>query len=338
MFFRHQRGSRWLLSHAPRHQSLERTSSYSHQQSIPSTGANHVRSERTSCSTNGRRVVWCWKQLFCFVNRRPIWYGVARSPAKPHTIDKHTTIHIQKHCSNKGCILKDESNLEPCSESRPHSFTQFQTWKSGHARHAYQDHHKIVVHEHYLTRTSDFFAAALKKAWIEGQTRVIELREETPENMEFYCDFVYTGQLPTRIFIKRDSGHGMAPAFELLANLFVLGERRLDTKLRNAVICEMMRIHKLPPTPPVLFGGSPFPSAPSTTSVNIIYQGTPEGSPARRLMVDMVLRFGSQGWHSPDVDQAFLFEVMEGFLELLKDASLVQVNRRRELQTKDYLL
>jgi hypothetical protein len=106
------------------------------------------------------------------------------------------------------------------------------------------EHHKIVVHEHYITRTSEFFATTLKKDWIEGQSRVIELREEIPELVKYYCDYIYSGKLPTKVFTYRDSDDNMAPAFELLANLFVLGERRLDTRLPNAVIHEILRVRR----------------------------------------------------------------------------------------------
>lgn len=56
----------------------------------------------------------------------------------------------------------------------------------------------MIAHTSYLTRTSEFFASALKKEWIEGQTRTIELIEETPKLMAHYLDWVYTAQLPLK--------------------------------------------------------------------------------------------------------------------------------------------
>lgn len=37
--------------------------------------------------------------------------------------------------------------------------------------------HEIAVYGIFLTRSSEFFKAALKKEWVEGQTRVIKLPE-----------------------------------------------------------------------------------------------------------------------------------------------------------------
>jgi hypothetical protein len=119
-------------------------------------------------------------------------------------------------------------------------------------------HHKIIVHKHSITRNSEFFSAALGKKWIESQTRTIELLEEIPEHMEYYCDYLYSGELPTKDFINRHDGDFMEPNFELLANLYVLGERRMDTKLRNVLFTRYfvskscpssLDFHSLPPSP-----------------------------------------------------------------------------------------
>jgi hypothetical protein len=199
------------------------------------------------------------------------------------------------------------------------------------------NHHKIIVHKHSITRTSGFFSAALGKKWIEGQTRTIELPEEIPEHMEYYCEYLYSGELPTKDFSHRESGDNMEAGFELLANLYVLGERRMDAKLRNAIIHEMLCVQTLPVRIPAAFGFNNS-CVPPTTAVNIIYQGTREGPPARRLMVDMVIAHGRKAWHSSTVDPAFSFDVMEGFLKSLTDKNTLQDRRGRSLQAKDYLL
>ena len=56
----------------------------------------------------------------------------------------------------------------------------------------------MIVHTSYLAQTSEFFASALKKEWAEGQTRIIDLDEETPGIMAHYLDWVYTTELPTK--------------------------------------------------------------------------------------------------------------------------------------------
>jgi hypothetical protein len=42
---------------------------------------------------------------------------------------------------------------------------------------------KMVAHGTYLARDPEFFQAALKKEWIEGQIRIIILPEQSPEVM-----------------------------------------------------------------------------------------------------------------------------------------------------------
>lgn len=55
---------------------------------------------------------------------------------------------------------------------------------------------RMLVHSTYLTCDSDFFKAALKKEWVEGQSHVIKLPEEDPETMAHYMTFVYSDKLP----------------------------------------------------------------------------------------------------------------------------------------------
>jgi hypothetical protein len=58
-----------------------------------------------------------------------------------------------------------------------------------------QDEQAMVVHVNHLTRDSEFFAAAMKKEWVEGQTRVIRLPEEYPDIVAHYLSFLYSGKV-----------------------------------------------------------------------------------------------------------------------------------------------
>lgn len=146
--------------------------------------------------------------------------------------------------------------------------------------------HNMIVHSGYLARTSEFFASALKKEWAEGQTRTIELDEETPELMAHYLDWMYTSELPTKECRPWDPDASKVAANNLLAELYVLGEHRLDSQLRNAIIAEFIR-HREP-----LRDVARCSSFQRADAINIIYQGTPPGSAARRLMVDLSFRSG----------------------------------------------
>lgn len=104
------------------------------------------------------------------------------------------------------------------------------------------DKHGMIVHASYLARTSEFFASALKKEWVEGQTRTIELDEEAPDLMAHYLDWLYTTELPSKGCKSFDPEDSKVATNHLLAELYVLRERRLDSHLRNAIITEFIRL------------------------------------------------------------------------------------------------
>ena len=109
---------------------------------------------------------------------------------------------------------------------------------------------------------------------------------------------------------------------DLLAELYVLGERRLDILLRNAVLAEFIRL-KL-----IFHHVSRCQSSQRVTPVNIIYQGTPMGSPARRLMVDLALRSGCPRCYTADeLDKAFLVDLTQAFFLALRGPTSVEDQR-----------
>lgn len=137
---------------------------------------------------------------------------------------------------------------------------------------------EIELHAHgaYLCRQSDFFEAALKEEWIEGQTRIVKLPREQPETVAQYLDFIYTGCLPTTT-MKTIRGRGRA--YNVLAELFALGERLLDSELRNVVISEFVRVT-------TYNKNGTLGRFPDNNAVRTIYRCTTSASPARRLIVN----------------------------------------------------
>lgn len=99
------------------------------------------------------------------------------------------------------------------------------------------DEQELVAHENYLVRHSAFFQAALKQEWAEGQTHTIKLPEEKPDIVAFYLDYTYSERLPTDS-TKRNNRNGKV--YDVLADLYALGERLQDDKIRNVVIDEIV--------------------------------------------------------------------------------------------------
>lgn len=126
---------------------------------------------------------------------------------------------------------------------------------------------RMVVHESYLSLDSAFFKAALSKQWIEGQTRVIQLPEESPEPMQHYMEFVYSGRVPTQdLTAEKMSEIDEKHCYDSLAHLYVLAERVLNPKCQNAIIREIFRLCMLE------CGSSESEIYPGTYAIIIIYQ------------------------------------------------------------------
>ena len=98
-----------------------------------------------------------------------------------------------------------------------------------------------------------------------------------------------------------------------LSHLYVLGERILDTDIRNAVLREMIRVMDLelsPESSAIKSGRSP-----PLQVVTVIYQGTTSASPARRLLVDWCLAFGHRCQYTMLREKEFLLDLATAFSE-----------------------
>lgn len=101
----------------------------------------------------------------------------------------------------------------------------------------------LVSHESYMTKNSEFFKAAMKKEWTEVQTRTIKLPEDDLETITNYLTFTYGGDLPTS---KLSEGFLRVGVWDLLAKLYIFGERILGRCIRNTVVDEIVRISHVP--------------------------------------------------------------------------------------------
>jgi hypothetical protein len=185
--------------------------------------------------------------------------------------------------------------------------------------------HVVLAHSSHTARNSDFFKAALKKEWIEGQTRVIKLPEERPDVVSHYLNYTYSKALPS----VSNPDFTTTPNFEtdqyyeLLAELYVLGERLQDQSIRTAVIessvdsWEYLISIKEP--------------------ANIIHRGTTAGSPARRLVVDLFLAYGEDFQLNSTCEADFLLGIARAFC--VQAASYTDPDRFRDrsLNAADYL-
>jgi hypothetical protein len=154
---------------------------------------------------------------------------------------------------------------------------------------------RMTVHREFLGQSSKFFQAALKEEWAES--REIKLPEELPIHMGYYIGHLYGQKLPTHVIMEKSQCHpGILLHYGLLAELYVLGERRLDAKYQNLIMHGFFRLAQL------------SGNTPGAECANAIYQGTTTESPARRMMVDYAARCKNDCWikdirdEAPDTD------------------------------------
>lgn len=195
------------------------------------------------------------------------------------------------------------------------------------------DERELVVYESCITRNSDFFRAAMKKEWAEGQTRTIKLPEEhCLETLTHYLNYAYSQKLPTdRITAVASTGFP-GGTWTVLAKIYVLGESMLDQSVQNAVIKEFVRLPRLT-CEANKTNKSWYPSA---EAISLIYDGTTAESPARRLMVDYHVVRGYETWLGSHCHPAFLLDLAKALQK--KITSLAPLTfRSTYIAADDYL-
>jgi hypothetical protein len=144
----------------------------------------------------------------------------------------------------------------------------------------------------------------------------VKLPGEKSEVVVQYLDFCYGKGLPTDT-TQGDSHCGAVHT--VLTELYALGERLLDCKIRNEILREI-----------VAFTATPSPDIcyfPSSRAINNIYNSTTTTSPARRLFVDIYVSRGYgkcfESEHClPEYHPAFLLDVAKALMVRVQQSSL----------------
>ena len=174
-----------------------------------------------------------------------------------------------------------------------------------------EEKQEMLVNACHISKNSEFFRTALKKEWLEGQTRTITLPVDDPKIVTQYLNFTYSGELPSEPGEEgspRDwSTERLLRTYKHLADLYTVGVRLLDDAVRNAVNKQILQLHKI------------LEVGPGEDSIDIIYKGTSEGDPARRLMVDIYLSWADRDCLDKEADPAFLFDVAQALFQKIED-------------------
>ncbi|KAF2641294.1 hypothetical protein P280DRAFT_517500 [Massarina eburnea CBS 473.64] len=205
-----------------------------------------------------------------------------------------------------------------------------------------EDKRSFKIHEDAICNRSEFFRNSMKAEWatMRPDPRVIELPEDDPEAFSLYRTWLYSGQLailPDASSISTDSNSSSSNSsindttpehYHTLAYAYVLGERLLDIPFKNAIVDAY-----------VLYARGNPPGKryyPSNEEIRIIYDGTGEGCPLRRLLVEIWYCRGKVDWIERDSDlpQDFLACVVKELLRVR--VSVDQLSRPWKLSHTQY--
>lgn len=158
--------------------------------------------------------------------------------------------------------------------------------------------HTYIVHEQMLCEHALFFQSAVKKEWNEGKERTIPLPEDDPEVVSLYLNWIYN----KRILSQSPTNEKGYDEICLLVKAYVFGEKIQDGRFKDAVIDATIKSTLIPDED----GQTWFPGS---ADVNRAYNGTPPGSPLRRLMVDFWALHGNDDWDRKGVSKDFLLDL-----------------------------
>ena len=177
--------------------------------------------------------------------------------------------------------------------------------------------HEILVHANYLVQDSVFFKNTLAQQWFVPSIVIPDVDYDTMMN---YITFAYIEKLPTAHLVGPVSDTFTGGEYRSLAHLYLLGERFQNQALKRAALAEIKRIF-------TLLDIDMTATFPGPEDIDIIYKGTSEGDPARRLMIDMLAENGSGHWLTPECNQTFILDLARKLL--IKGREPLQLPRRR---------
>lgn len=174
--------------------------------------------------------------------------------------------------------------------------------------------YRFLVHQDLLCKQSPYFAAAAEEKWKEGQEHRIPLQCDNPRTIGLYVQWIYGGKIYSRLREERAEDDPTYNELSLLVEAFIFGEMVQDGRFKDVVIDSLIASINTPGKE----GKRWYPSGPM---VDRAYEGTPEGSPLRKLMVDIYAHHGNR--HRLDGSKD---------IEFLKDlAGELYVDRERYL-------
>jgi len=137
----------------------------------------------------------------------------------------------------------------------------------------------LNVHRGVLCKSSGFLQNAIKPEWTAREENVITLPEDSANTVIDYIKWLYYDKIAIKLYEAGDDklekkAEEAEKVFCLLAEAYIFGEKIIDTQYKNAVVKAILDAQR----------SSRWSMGPE--SVSIVYEGTPSGSPVRRIIAD----------------------------------------------------
>jgi len=180
------------------------------------------------------------------------------------------------------------------------------------------DSNEILVHANYLVQESEYFKNILAEEWFVPTITIPDIDYETMTN---YLTYAYIEKLPTAHLIGPVCDTFTGIEYSSLAHLYIIAERFQNQALKNAILREIKRIS-------TLLDIDTTATFPGPEDIDIIYRGTSEGDPARRLVVDMLAENASGYWLTPECNQTFVLDLARELLNKSRGVEFVRLPSR----------
>jgi hypothetical protein len=146
------------------------------------------------------------------------------------------------------------------------------------------------VPEKALCDASDFFHVAMKKEWLEGQTKTVDLPEDDPCAFSAWLNWIYRRNIPLGIstgesMMNADRAGQTEYAAQLWTDLtraYALGDKLLDGDFKDAIVDSMTAMMFTTDNGRLWY--------PTCRQRNELVQRTTTGSTARKLLVHFMAR------------------------------------------------
>ncbi|KAF2167853.1 hypothetical protein M409DRAFT_22000 [Zasmidium cellare ATCC 36951] len=179
----------------------------------------------------------------------------------------------------------------------------------------------FTVHETVLSERSGFFKAAISKRWRPGGDGKIYLPEDDPSAAGAYFEWLYSSKIASKDDrpepVTKVEQADMRAEFELLVQMYVFGEKVLDDDFCNAVLSAMLLKMENDDAKCIWY--------PHRNAIRILYEGTSQDCPARKMMVKLYADSGYVAW--------FMEDDVSDSEEFLRDLCMELLNRRMIAQS-----